>query len=306
MKIIDKVKWRINFLRSKLKAKKFSFYDFPSFLPSYVIEKHQRRLMNDILKNSNLFRVIEIKDKFLFVAEKFKFYYPKNLDYTEPIGQFIDFIYPVFNHDLYPYVEKKLLANKWLAREGSYEEGGVKIDNGDIVIDAGAFIGLFSIFAGKRVGKVGKVFAFEPDERSRGILSENIKLNNLENVEIFSYALGEFCTNLKFFVSSQHPASSGGIFLKGKEKIVPQITLDDFVKKYDIKRIDFIKADIEGMERNLLKGAEDVIKKFKPKIAICTYHLIEDEEILAGIIKSFVPQYKILKKNKKLYAWIEK
>ena len=303
MKIKDKVKWRVSFLRSKLKAKEFSFYDFLSLLPSCFFEKHRRRLINDILKNSSLFRVIEIKDKLLFIAGEFKFYYPKNVDYTAPIDQFIDFIYPVFNHDLYPYVEKKILADKWLAHEGSYEEGGVRIDNGDIVIDAGAFIGLFLIFAGKRVGKV---FAFEPVEKSRDILSENIILNNLENVEVFSYALGESCKNLKFFVSSQHPESSGGISLKEKEKIVPQITLDDFVKKYAIKRIDFIKADIEGMERNLLKGAEGVIKKFKPKIAICTYHLVDDEEILAGMIKNFVPQYKILKKNKKLYAWVEK
>jgi hypothetical protein len=58
------------------------------------------------------------------------------------------------------------------------------------------------------------------------------------------------------------------------------------------------------MERNLLRGAEQTIKKFKPKIAICTYHFPDDPEVLEKMIKNFIPEYNIIKSHQKLYAWV--
>ncbi|MGC9049063.1 MAG: FkbM family methyltransferase [Patescibacteria group bacterium] len=74
--------------------------------------------------------------------------------------------------------------------------------------------------------------------------------------------------------------------------------------KNDVKQIDFIKVDIEGMERNLLAGAEKTIKKFKPKIAIRTYHRPDDPEVLERMIKSFVPEYNIIKTSKVFYIFL--
>ena len=84
-----------------------------------------------------------------------------------------------------------------------------------------------------------------------------------------------------------------------------QITLDEFIERNGISRVDFIKADIEGMERNLLKGAGQTLKKFKPKLAFCTYHLPDDEKVLENMLKSCCPEYEIIKENNKIYAWIE-
>ena len=57
---------------------------------------------------------------------------------------------------------------------------------------------------------------------------------------------------------------------------VESITIDDFVAKNSINKIDFIKMDIEGSELPSLKGAINVLKKYKPKLAISIYHSLDD------------------------------
>ena len=105
--------------------------------------------------------------------------------------------------------------------------------------------------------------------------------------------------------SNNNPGAASGILNRGENRaIVEQITLDKFVKENNISQIDFIKADIEGMERNLLAGAEATIRRFKPGIAICIYHLPDDPEVLQGTLSKLVPEYKFIKTEKKLYAWV--
>ena len=58
------------------------------------------------------------------------------------------------------------------------------------------------------------------------------------------------------------------------------------------QKITYLKADIEGFEQEMLKGAEQTIKRNKPKIAITTYHKQNNPQEIIGIIKGFVPEYK--------------
>ena len=62
-------------------------------------------------------------------------------------------------------------------------------EEGDIVVDVGAHIGLYTIIASKRVGLSGKVFSIEPDPVNFEILGKNIRINHLENVVALNYAL---------------------------------------------------------------------------------------------------------------------
>ncbi|GHV33865.1 hypothetical protein FACS1894187_03280 [Synergistales bacterium] len=66
--------------------------------------------------------------------------------------------------------------------------------------------------------------------------------------------------------------------------------------------MDFIKADIEGYERYMLKGAAKTLKKFAPKLALCTYHLPDDPEVMEKIIKEANPAYNVIQKRTKLFA----
>lgn len=203
------------------------------------------------------------------------------------------------------YIARNFINNSAYKFSGSYERDGVLLEKGDYVIDAGANFGLFSILAGEKIGESGIVYAFEPIIESHKLLLRNIHVNKVNNVKAIFKALGGNNNKIEFVIFNSLEGSSG--YFQGdfpKEK-VDQIRLDDFIKKNGIKKVDFIKADIEGMERDLLLGAEEIIKKFHPKISICTYHRPDDPNILQKIIQNFIPEYKILKTDSKLYAWVE-
>jgi hypothetical protein len=93
--------------------------------------------------------------------------------------------------------------------------------------------------------------------------------------------------------------------LRDKGNIREKITitsLDKFVTENKLERVDFIKADIEGAERDMLKGATNVLKTFAPKLAICTYHLPDDSQVLEQIIKEANPAYTVVHLRHKLFA----
>ena len=71
-----------------------------------------------------------------------------------------------------------------------------------------------------------------------------------------------------------------------------------------LERVDFIKADIEGAERLMLKGAQETLRRFAPKLSICTYHLPDDKEVLEALIKQANPHYVIEHRWQKLYAHV--
>ena len=95
---------------------------------------------------------------------------------------------------------------------------------------------------------------------------------------------------------------SGNENFKLASDLVETIRLDDFVKENNLERVDFIKSDIEGFERNLLAGAQETLKNFAPKLALCTYHLPDDPEVMTNLIMKANPNYKIFYGRKKLFA----
>jgi FkbM family methyltransferase len=86
----------------------------------------------------------------------------------------------------------------------------------------------------------------------------------------------------------------------GTKETITVTTLDKFANDENIKKIDFIKADIEGAERDMLAGARNVLKEFAPKLAVCTYHLPDDHIILKEIILDANPNYKIVQRKCKM------
>ncbi|MCK4589319.1 MAG: FkbM family methyltransferase [Nanoarchaeota archaeon] len=146
-----------------------------------------------------------------------------------------------------------------------------KLKEGDVIIDCGAYLGYFTVFAAKKVGKKGKVIAFEPETKNYNFLKKIIDSEKLENVIVIKKALynekKELCFKSRFMFSS---ISNKKNVSKGKKII--STTLDYELERLGIKKVDFIKMDIEGAELEALEGAKNTLKNTS-HLAIACYHI---------------------------------
>lgn len=192
-------------------------------------------------------------------------------------------------------------------KEGPYQTEKVCVNRGDIVIDAGANIGLFSLVS-LAMG-ASKVYAFEPQiDIIDRYLSKNIDFNNgTEIIKIIPQALDSI-KGIKDIYYSKFSHVAASIVIHENEQLcagqVQCIDLDSWVLDNKISKIDFIKADIEGAERYMLIGATNVLKNMAPRLAICTYHFADDKDILEEIILKANPNYIIHHSSHKLYAYV--
>ena len=185
-------------------------------------------------------------------------------------------------------IAKGLFFNEFEKKE--LEIFQLLLTNGSILIDAGANIGLYSIVGSRLIGPTGKVFSFEPSKSTFNLLLNNIKLNKVKNIIPTNIGLGD---NIGETISLSHNIEGGdaeNYILKSqnetiildnglnKNQLTESITLDtldNFQLKNNIKKVDFLKIDVEGYEYYLLKGAENLLKN-NPEIIIlfeCADHL---------------------------------
>jgi FkbM family methyltransferase len=220
------------------------------------------------------------------------------------IGGFIEILIP------YLIQNPELLENlfgKDIECEGLYEPNEhIQLKPDDIVIDAGANAGFFSVLGS---AKGCYVYSFEPMPYMRDNYLVKAAAWN-RNITVCPFALWNKEEELTFSMSYVNPHSASAVVdagYKTAEQItVTAISLDEFVRKNNIPRIDFIKADIEGAERHLLTGAKNVLKEFAPKLSFCTYHLPDDPFVIRRLIRESNPNYVIVEGVNKIYAYCPK
>jgi FkbM family methyltransferase len=220
-----------------------------------------------------------------------------------------------YDKNLVEAIEKiEAVSLSYAGYEGpyGYQDGSfdVRVKKGDIVIDAGAWAGDFSAYAALNGACV---YAFEPIGSTYSLLCETATLNKYYGGRgvIYPYQSGLSDTEQKIYISSNSEAltknslssfqSNGNM---DNTESVKLTSIDNFVAENDIARVDFIKADIEGAERDMLKGAKETLKKYAPKLAICTYHLRDDPEFLEKLVVEANPRYKVVHLRKKLFACV--
>lgn len=147
------------------------------------------------------------------------------------------------------------------------------VKNGDVVLDVGANIGYYTVILSKLVGPQGKVLCFEPTEHFGKVLKKNLEINNVKNTELFALGL----SNKEQVLDIQIGPSSASLHSPGKDEIshwesIKLVTLDGFLEKRPLERIDFIKIDVDGHEPLFLEGAWKSLDKYDPLILLEVSH----------------------------------
>ena len=160
------------------------------------------------------------------------------------------------------YIGRSLIAY------GEYSPGEADLYRGvlgagDLVVEAGANIGCFTVLFAQTVGAEGRVFAFEPQRLVFQMLCANLALNGLTNVEAWPAGIGaEIGQRLVPLTDYDVPSNFGGLALaaEGPGECVPITTIDNL----GLEACTLIKADVQGMECEVLKGAADTIERCRP------------------------------------------
>lgn len=162
-----------------------------------------------------------------------------------------------------------------------YEIQETRVREGDIVLDCGAAEGLFGISV---LRKANHIYFIEPHPTF--IASLQRTTYKKPNCTIIPYALGGSPGTVRLTDDS----IASQVALKGKYEV--QIdTIDNLFLSQNIP-VDYIKADVEGMEAGLLQGAKQTIERYRPRIAITTYHDGQNPDEILSLALSFVPEYR--------------
>lgn len=145
-------------------------------------------------------------------------------------------------------------------------------DSGATIVDVGANIGL-STLAFAHIARNGQVLAFEPSPRNFALLSRNVAANEVRNVEIVQVALSDREGLLTMveeveFMAGSHVEAAGSGPATGHCIEIPATTLDREQRKRGLRRLDLLKIDVEGHERQVIDGARETLDRFHP---ICVF-----------------------------------
>ena len=175
--------------------------------------------------------------------------------------------------------------------ENTYNELFKNINDGDIIIDASANIGAFTVPAAKLIGNNGKIISIEPQKDNFSILKDNIELNKLNNVILVNKAI--------YNKSDEDINISGeGVFARldkdKKDNLVKTITLNDIIEQYEIEP-KIMKMDIESSELYAMQSAENALKTLK-YIEMEIHNKYADDEVNMAL-KEFTKIYKNVEIN---------
>jgi FkbM family methyltransferase len=177
---------------------------------------------------------------------------------------------------------------------------GKRPPEGEVFIDAGAYNGdTLEAFVNETNGIFERVISFEPTPQLFKLLTLNAsRLSKDRNIPQSKFSMvfggvGEFDCEMELIMKDSDPNGAGNSFYDIAERngdMVPIYSIDSYLKG---SKATYIKADIEGFELNMLKGAQKTITRYKPDLAICVYHKTGDIYEIPEYINSIVPEYKM-------------
>ncbi len=201
-------------------------------------------------------------------------------------------------HGLYQVIAEGMYPRDW----HFYEIPETRIGKYDHVLDCGAAEGFFGLRAVRRCATLHLV---EPVPRFLDALHLTFSLH--PRAVIVPCALSDR--------PGTADLSGAGVYSTITEAKGASVRVETIDALFHVKGkpIDFLKADVEGFEVRLIRGAEKTIRKNKPRIAITTYHAEDHARVLTEMLRSFCPHYRFKTKGIEeragapvmLHAWTE-
>ncbi len=136
-----------------------------------------------------------------------------------------------------------------------FDPGYISCHDQSVVIDVGANIGDFSVQSARLCPR-GQVYAIDPIREHCERVAEHVKLNALENVQIFQLAIGGVTGDVEIHSDGSRSSTQWG---SGAAILTQQVTLPEFMRINQIERIDLLKLDCEGSEWDIFPAAETVL-----------------------------------------------
>lgn len=167
----------------------------------------------------------------------------------------------------------------------------VRPEEGDVIIDGGVSerVGLQIQFS-KAVGEQGKIFGFEPDPIGFNKAAEALEKGcPHNNYKLVPFGLWRCKDTLSFDLKDQGTHISSEDSEDALECEV--ISIDAFLEASRVRKLDYIKLDVEGAEAEAIMGAVKSISSFTPKLAISLYHAPRDLYYLPRLITEVSDKY---------------
>jgi FkbM family methyltransferase len=165
--------------------------------------------------------------------------------------------------------DKQALYEVWTMKE--YETEHFSIGPEDVVIDIGAHIGTFSVWAAQKAVS-GRVISFEPNPENYALLEENKSLNQLPNLSIINSAVSDVRGSARLYTSDFHNMTHS-FFEEGTRDftLVDTLSLEDIIQEYKLERVHYLKIDAEGAEYQIILNTPSNVLAQIDKIFI-EYH----------------------------------
>lgn len=282
----------------------------------YLTLEHERAQIGPSL--AELEELTELACDRLRTAERVR-----GLGYMDAVNQ-RDYLYS-HRFDLHPIGFPIVLETSMFGVQATYQLQQYQAPHhpearprpGDVVIDGGGYLGETALWFAHVVGETGRVMTFELEQGALAVLRENLTANPdlAPRIQINEHALWEEPGHqLPILVSGPGTAlitEPGAQESQPAEQLVTTTSVDALVAAGELERVDFIKLDVEGAEPQALMGAEQTLRRFRPRLALAAYHRFDDmwalmrqlDELELGYrfaMAHFTPHHE----ETVLYAWV--
>ncbi len=170
-----------------------------------------------------------------------------------------------------------------------FDKDVIKLEKDEIFVDCGAYIGdTLDDFILVTGGKFQKAYLFELSILNFKILENRVKdvyAAVSERIESINSGVADVTKEIYYCEDDE-----GSLLSEGGNQKGHVIKLDDY---FTNKKVSYIKMDIEGAELSALNGAEKLLKRCSPKLAVCLYHKPQDLWEIPLYLKKLVPEYKL-------------